>query len=201
MKKLLIFTCMAVVPSLLASGSVFAQTAEESFYQQWVDYRDGQISVSFHRTPVVVALHAIREKTGVQFHVPSAAGDRLLSLRLVRERLEPAVQSLLSSIGFRNFALMYDEEGRPWRAVVLGGLSPENAQPANAGRAAEDAQGAAEPLSADERDRLQSDLQRWENLKQEERGRVEDRLKTLPASPERDQLVAEYGRIVLGIKK
>jgi hypothetical protein len=47
---------------------------------------------------------------------------------------------------------------------------------------------------------LQKDLARWGELKQEERGRIEDRLKTLPPSEEREQLVKEYGRKLLGIK-
>jgi hypothetical protein len=44
-------------------------------------------------------------------------------------------------------------------------------------------------------------LERWTELKQEERGRIEDRLKNLPASETRELLVAEYGRQVLGLTK
>jgi hypothetical protein len=53
----------------------------------------------------------------------------------------------------------------------------------------------------EQRDKLQKDLERWTELKQEERGRIEDRLKNLSASEEREQLVTEYGRQVLGLTK
>jgi hypothetical protein len=53
----------------------------------------------------------------------------------------------------------------------------------------------------EERDRLQKTLERWTELKQEERGHIEDRLKNLPDSEEREQLVKEYGRQILGLAK
>jgi hypothetical protein len=59
----------------------------------------------------------------------------------------------------------------------------------------------APQLTAEERDKLMNDLQRWRELKEEERGRIEDRLKSLPASDDRDRLVREYGRQVLGLTK
>jgi hypothetical protein len=176
-----------------------AQSSEEAFYQQWVEYRDEQISVAFDQIPVLVALHAIRQKTGFQFNLPSSADSKLLNLRLHRSPLEPAVYSLLSTIGFRNFALIYDERGRPSRAVVLGGqLEEASPVPANSSQTPDPA---AQPLKAEERDNLHKDLERWGELKQEERGRIEDRLKALPDSEEREQLVKEYGRKLLEIKK
>jgi hypothetical protein len=62
------------------------------------------------------------------------------------------------------------------------------------------AEAVVQPLKSEERDTLQKELERWGELKQEERGRIEDRLKTLPPSEEREQLVKEYGRKLLGIK-
>jgi DNA-directed RNA polymerase specialized sigma24 family protein len=109
------------------------------------------------------------------------------------------VYSLLSNIGFRNFALIYDQHGRPNRAVVLGAQVDESAPiVADASHAAEPV---AQPLNPGERDTLQKELDRWTELKQEQRGRIEDRLKSLPPSEEREQLVKEYGRKLLGIKK
>jgi hypothetical protein len=65
----------------------------------------------------------------------------------------------------------------------------------------DDAVPASEPLTTGEREKLQRELERWSELKQEERGRIEDRLKSLPPSDEREQLLQEYGRQVLGVKK
>ena len=199
MKKLSkIASIAAGVLACVDIGAAAAQTLEETFYRQWVEYRDDRLSVAFDQTPVVVALQEIRQKTGFQFSLPSSADGKYLNLRLDRSPLEPALYSLLSNIGFRNFALIYDERGRPNRAVVLGsqideavGLMADSSQTAEA---------VVQPLKSEERDTLQKELARWGELKQEERGRIEDRLKTLPLSEEREQLVKEYGRKVLGIK-
>ena len=57
-----------------------------------------------------------------------------------------------------------------------------------------------EPLKAQERAQLQKELDRWSELRQEDRARIEERLRTLPPSEDREQLVREYGRQLLGIK-
>ncbi|MBF8254616.1 MAG: hypothetical protein HW373_1311, partial [Deltaproteobacteria bacterium] len=120
---------------------------------------------------------------------------KVVSLRLDRQPLEPAVRSLISTIGYRNFAMMYDDSGRPHRAVVLG------TQPVATAAPAENAELAAAPITLEERDQIKKDLDRWIDLKQEDRGRIEDRLKTLPSSEDREILVKEYGRQLLGISK
>jgi hypothetical protein len=198
MNKLSKTAAIAAILGCAAIQSASAQVSEESFDLQWVEYRDEQISVVFDRIPVLAALHAIRQKTGFEFSLPSSLDSRLLNLRIERSPLEPAVYSLLSNIGFRNFALIYDERGRPHRVVVLGGESEESLRVTNSSQATDSV---PRPLNIEERDSLHRDLQRWSELKQEERGRIEDRLKTLPDSEEREQLVQEYGRKLLGIKK
>jgi hypothetical protein len=199
MKKLSKIASLTGVLACVSIQAAAAQTSEEAFYPQWVEYRDDHLSVAFDQIPVDVALQAIRQKTGFQFSLPSSVDSKLLNFRLERSPLEPAVYSLLSNIGFRNFALIYDERGRPNRAVVLG------TQVDQAARVLEDSTQTAEPLvhslNPEERDTLQKGLERWAELKQEERGRIEDRLKTLPPSEDREQLVKEYGRKLLGIKK
>jgi hypothetical protein len=198
MKKLSKIAFLAGVLACVGNQAAAAQTLEEAFYPQWVEFRDDHLSVAFDQIPVFVALQAIRQKTGFQFSLPSSADSKLLNFRLERSPLEPAVYSLLSNIGFRNFALIYDERGRPNRAVVLG-------TQVEAARVLEDSSQTAEPvvqpLNPEERNTLQKELERWGELNQEERGRIEDRLKTLPPSEEREQLVKEYGRKLLGIKK
>ena len=187
---------------VLSTGKpAFSQDLADTFYREWIDYRDGEISMAFNQTPVDLALDAIRARTGLQIVVPPAVGSKVLSLQLDRVPLEPAVRSFISYIGFKNFALMYDKDGRPNRAVVLGTSSDDgstesavNAHPAPINEPI------AQPLTTDEREKIQKALKRWSDLKQEERGRIEDRLKTLPPSEEREQLVAEYGRQILGIK-
>jgi hypothetical protein len=187
----------------LAFSSVqqaFPQTIADTLYRESVEYEDGKISVDFDQTPLAVALSAIQIKTGLQITVPPATESKLLNLRLSRLPLEPAVRSLIASIGFRNFALVYDEEGYPKRAVVLDARPEARAPPAPASGTDSGAEPVVEPLRAQERAQLQKELERWTELKQEDRSRIEERLKTLPPSEDREQLVKEYGRQLLGIK-
>ena len=187
----------------LAFSSVqraFPQTIADTLYREHVEYEDGKISVDFDQTPLGVALNAIQIKTGLQITVPPTTESKFLNLRLSRLPLEPAVRSLIASIGFRNFALVYDEEGYPKRAVVLDARSEVRATPASASGTGSSAEPVIEPLRAQERAQLQKELEHWAELKQEDRSRIEERLKTLPPSEDREQLVKEYGRQLLGIK-
>ena len=190
---------LRTVITLLAFVGFKPAFAQEDMIYQWVDYRDGEVSVAFDQAPVAVALNAIQARTGVRIVLPASAENKILNLKLERLPIEPAVRSLISSIGFNNFALMYDDTGRPSRAVVVGEI--EGQVKLTALGAAGTEKRAIQALTKDERDRLQKDIERWSELKNEDRGRIEDRLKSLPESEERDQLVKEYGRQILEIKK
>ena len=198
MKTLSIIGLSLTLLAFSGTEPVLAEAVEDALDQDWVDYRDGEISVAFDQTPLEVALYAIRARTGFQFILPPATESKSLNLRLSRLPLEPAVRSLISSIGFKNFALMYDERGRPNRAVVLGNQLNDRASLRAETRST---QSAPQPLTAEEQAKLQNELERWSELKQQDRGRLEDRLKSLPPSEEREQLLKEYGRQILGIQK
>jgi len=187
-------TCLPIVSlaAFLWTPAARAQTEVNEFYRQWVDYRNGAVSLAFDQTPIPFAISALHATTGIQIIVPPVSEIKVVNLKLHQQPLEPAVRSLISSIGFKNFALMYDEKGQPNRAVVLGARPQVDERGTMAKTDA-----AAPPLSSDEREKLQKDLERWGDLKQEERGRIEDRLKNLPESDERDQLIQLYGRQIL----
>jgi len=199
------FPTIGFFAALLAFSGIepaFPQVAEDTPYREWVEYRDGEISVAFDQTPVEVVLYAIRARTGFQIILPSATESKPLNLRMNRLPLEPAVRFLIASIGFKNFALMYDETGRPNRAVVLRARLDDRASlTASSNPASQAPKPEPQSLSAEERDKLQKELEHWSELKPEDRDRLEGRLKSLPASEEREQLVNEYGRQILGIKK
>jgi hypothetical protein len=190
---------LALALTFLSLGPVFAQVVEDLLYRERVEYQDGKISVDFDQTPIGIALNAIQVKTGLQITVPQATESKLLNLRLSRLPLEPAVRSLIASIGFRSFALVYDGEGHPKRAFVLEARPEVRAAPTDS-KVDSSAEPVVEPLRAEERAQLQKELERWGELKQEDRSRIEERLKTLPPSEDREQLVKEYGHQVLGIK-
>lgn len=196
MRTKLTLGLLSVLAWLTVVNTSWAQNQDDDFYQPWVQFRDGEISITFDQTPVPFALYAIHAQTGFQIVIPTSAQTKVINLRLPRQPLEPAVRSLISNIGYHNFALMYDAAGRPNRAVVLGAQveTPKNNAPAK------QAEPAVVPLTADEREKLQKDLERWAEQTEDERDRIEARLKTLPASDEREQLVEEYDRQILALQ-
>src|ERR1051325_1751773 len=99
---LLVF--LATQPATMAG----AQSNADDFYRQWIDYHDGEISFAFEQIPMQLALYAFQALTGLQIVVPSTTQAQLVNLRLDRQPIEPAVRSLISTIGYRNFAMMYD---------------------------------------------------------------------------------------------
>jgi hypothetical protein len=178
----------------LATAAAFAQSADEDFYQQWVNIKDGEVSVAFNQTPVQFALDAFHAKTGFNIVVPASTESKTVNLRLHRQPFEPAVRSLISTIGYENFAMVYDQKGRPHSAVVLGARPPAVIDASNSAAP-------IAPLTIEERDRLKKEIDRWTELKQEERGRIEDRLRNVPPSEDREILVREYGRQLLATTK
>ena len=183
--------------STLFISPAHSQSNDNDFYRPWVDYRNGAISLAFERTPIPFALSALHATTGFQIVIPPASDKKLINLKITEQPLEPAVRSFITSIGYKNFAVMYDDKGHPNRAVVLA-VRPENTDESAVVAKSEPK---AESLSPEEQDKLQKDLERWNDLKQEERGRIEDRLKNLPQSDERDQLVKIYGKQILALTK
>lgn len=195
-------TGLALALIFLSSGSAFAQIAEDLFSRERVEYQDGKLSVDFDQTPLEVALDAIHVKAGVQIIIPPVTEHKLLNLRLSQLPLEPAVRFLITSIGFKSFALMYDEKGLPRRAVVLA-TRPEFrlTPPADSKVDLRTVEAPAENLTPEERTELQQELERWGELTPQDRSRIEHRLKGLSPSEDREQLLKEYARQLLGIKK
>ena len=196
MKTKLKIALLSAFVCLSSTSPSFAQNKDDDLYRPWVDYRNGQISVAFDHTPVQFALQAFHAETGFQIIIPSTTDTKVVNLRFARQPLEPAVRSIISKIGYNNFALMYDQTGRPNRAVVLDAqVETPKSVPARK------SESIVAHLTDEERDKLMKELERWSDLNKEERGRIEDRLKNLPASDDRDQLVREYGQQVLGLTK
>lgn len=188
--------------ALVPVGPAFAQVVDDLLYRERVEYQDGKLSFDFDQTPLEVALNAIHAKAGVQIIIPPAPEHKLLNLQLSQLPIEPAVRFLIASIGFRSFALMYDEKGLPRRAVVLA-ARPETRMvpPADTKVDTRSVEAPLEDLTPEARTQMQQELERWGELKQEDRSRIEHRLKGLSPSDDREQLLKEYARQLLGIKK
>lgn len=202
MQTKLTFGLLSALVWLTTANPSFAQNnptsnlSKEDDFQPWVQFQDGEVALSFEQTPVPFVLYAIQAKTGLQIVVPNTAGTKVVNLRLPRQPLEPAVRSLISNIGYKNFAMLYDDTGRPSRAIVLG-AQVETPKPTPV----KQTEPVIAPLTMEEKEKLQKDLERWSDLKDDERGQIEERLKTLPPSDDRDELIKEFGRQILGARK
>ena len=176
--------------------SAYPQSRDDETSRDGVEFRDGEISVTFRQVSVEFAVNAIHARSGFQIVVPPEAKSKTLSLNLRRVPIEIAMRSLISSIGFSSFAITYDRAGQPIRAIVL------ETRLAGGDAATLDQKPASEspPLTGEEKDQFSRALRLWNDLKDEARGRIEDRLRSVPASEEREELVREYGRQILGIK-
>jgi hypothetical protein len=177
-------------------AAVFSQSAEDDFFQPWVEYSDGAVSVAFTQVPVEFALYAIHARTGFQIIVPREAHGKTLNLRLRALPLESAMRSLILSIGFTSFAFTYDRNGRPLRAIILEARQHQADAPNAADNPAE-----SRPLTAAEKEQLSASLKLWKELTDHDRGRIEERLRSLAPSEQREELLTEYGRQILGIKE
>ena len=184
--------CFLALSVFLVSVNAHAQTADE----EPVGYRDGKISLNLEHFPVEAAVNLIHARAGLQIVLPANPKTQFLTLQLNDMQVEPAVRLLINSIGYRGVAMLYDESGRAYRAVVI------DTQPEDRSVGSNEKRGDADQrLTQEERERLTKQLELWGDLRNEARTRIEDRLRTLPPSTERDDLLREYARQVLGIKK
>jgi hypothetical protein len=177
-------------------SSAYPQSRDDETSRDKVEYRDGEISVTFRQVSVEFAVNAIHARTGFQIVVPPEANSKTLSLYLRGIPIEVAMRSLISSIGFNSFAMTYDRAGRPIRAIILEARSAGDDTATLIQKPASE----SPPLTAEEKDQLSRALKVWNDLKDDARGRIEDRLRSLPPSEEREELLREYGRQILGIK-
>jgi hypothetical protein len=185
---------MALGLLVVVTSAVAAQSSSEDAYGEWVEYRDGEISVMFRQVPVEFAVAAIQARTGFQIIVPAEASNKTLSLYLKNVPIEVAMRSLIASIGFNSFAMTYDKAGRPIRAIVL------EARPVETETAPVAQKSDVEPaLPPADKEQLIASLKRWNELSDEARGRIQERLRALPPSGERDELIKDYARQLLGI--
>jgi hypothetical protein len=177
----------------IVSPNASAQTADE----EPDEYRDGKITLNFEHFPVEAAVNLIHSRAGLQIVLPANLKTQFLTLQLNDMQVEPAVRLLINSIGYRGVAILYDESGRAYRAVVIDTQPEDRSVTPNEKRI----EGLDQRLTQEERERLQKQLELWGDLRNEARTRIEERLKSLPPSSERDDLLREYARQVLGIKK
>lgn len=180
--------------------SLSAALADDDYYpyQQFVKYDNDSVSVAFSNMRAAEAAYLIRSTIGVTITLPSSTRSKTINLRLEGAKVDQAVRSLLTALELNNSFLVYDPDGR-----LTGVIALETAvsQPISESQPSEDDKNKTkhQEMTSTERDSLLRDFGRWSELTAEERDSIHARIQTIPPSEDRDQLIKEYIRQVLGV--
>jgi len=193
---------LGAVVSLVISIFPLPAYTEDDFlsYQQFVKYDNDNVSVALSNVRASEAAQLMRSATGVMITLPTSTQSKTINLELKRARMEQAIHSLLSALQLNNSFLVYDRDGRLTDVVALEKGEP---QIWNESSPSDENQQKTEykDITAPEREALVREFRLWSKLSEEDRGAIHARLKTIPPSKERDALVKEYVRLVLGLSE
>jgi hypothetical protein len=174
-----------------------ALTSEDIFpEQQFLKYDQNVVSIAFNNLRAADAAQWMRSTTGVAITLPTSAQTRPVNLRLDGARVDYAVHSLLTALQLNNAFLVYNPEGH-----LTGVIALERAvlRPASESAPAEEnKKKASSELTPQERESFLKDFARWSEISAEEQKSIQTRLKEIPPSKERDQVIKDYVRLVLG---
>lgn len=194
---------MILVPMMLLALLGIAPSAalaDDDYYpyQQFVKYDNDSVSVAFSNMRAAEAAYLIRSTIGVTITLPSSTRSKTVNLRLEGAKVDQAVRSLLTALELNNSFLVYDRDGR-----LTGVIALETAvsQPISESQPSEEDKKKTthQELTSTERDSLLLDFGRWSELTAEERDSIHARIKAIPPSEDRDPLIREYIRQVLGV--
>jgi hypothetical protein len=190
-KVLLLIIALLLVPL----ARVFAI---DDFYpdQQFVKYEKDNVSIAFTNLRASEAASLMRSTTGIAISLPASIERKTINLTLHGEKLDQAVRYLLKSLELNNSFLIYDGAGRLTRVVAL-----EKAAIRSISQESEDdkKKTSYRELNVNEVESILRDFGRWSELTAEEQKTIHARLKTIPPSRVRDQIVQEYVRQVLEV--
>ena len=166
-------------------------------YQQFVKYNNDSISLALNNVRAGDAVQLMHSTTGIMITLPTSTQSRTITLSVVRARMDQAIESLLTALELNNSFIVYDPDGRLTGVIALEKGVP---QPRSDSLPSDEQKQKAEfqKLTAPEREALMREFRLWSKLSAEDRESIHARLKTIPASQERDELIKEYVRLVLG---
>lgn len=191
-----ILTALVSLPLCLFPSSALTQ---DDFlpYQQYVKYNNDSISLALNNVRAGDAVQLMRSTTGVMISLPTSTQSRTITLAVDRARIDQAVESLLTALELNNSFIVYDPDGRLTDVIALEKGAPQSSShspPSGERKQKTEYQN----LTAHEREALVREFRLWSKLSAEDRESIHARLKTIPASKERDDLIKEYVRLVLG---
>ena len=176
--------------------------SEDDFlpYQQFVKYDDDNVSLALNNVRASDAAQLMRSATGVMITLPTSTRSKTINLTLERAKMDQAIVSLLTALELNNSFLVYDRDGRLTDVIALEKGAP---QILNKSLPSDEPEQKTEykELTAPEREALVREFRLWSKLSADDRESIHARLKTIPRSKERDELVKEYVRLVLGVSE
>ncbi len=165
---------------------------------EFVTYKNESISLAFNNVRAGDAAFLMLSKTGVAITLPTSTHNKTVNLTLQNAKMDEAVHTLLASLELKNSFFVYDLAGRLTTVVALEKnislTPPETLSPKEEENVVK-----FEELSAPEKEALVRDFRLWSKLSAEDRESIHARLRTIPPSRDRDQLIDEYVRLVLGV--
>lgn len=170
--------------------------AEDNFpEEQFVKYDQDGVSVAFNNLRAADAAQWMRSTTGVAITLPTSAQTKMINLKLRGAQVDYAVHSLLTALHLNNAFSVYDPEGRLTGVIAL---DKSVSRPAAENKSLEEEKKTAKDLSSLERESLVKDFVRWSELPAEEQKAIQQRIKEIPPSKDREELIKDYLRFVLG---
>ena len=165
--------------------------------QQFLKYDQDGVSVAFNNLRAADAAQWMRSTTGVAIRLPTSAQTKPINLRLEGARVDYAVHSLLAALQLNNAFLVYDPDGHLTGVIALE--KTVSRPSTEIAPAEENKQKTSSELTTQERESLLKEFARWAEISAEEQKSIQTRLKEMPPSKERDQLIKDYLRLTLGI--
>lgn len=203
LRKVSAIVLFAAIVSLIVCMRPSIAWTQDDFldYQQYVRYNNqDNISLALTNVRASDAVQLMHSATGVQITLPTPAQSKAVTLALDRARMDQAIESLLMALDLDNSFLVYDRNGHLTGVIAL---EKEETQSARDSQPPEEKENKQKPvyknLTAPEREALVREFRLWPKLSAKDRDSIHARLKTIPPSKERDNLIKEYVRLVLGV--
>jgi hypothetical protein len=175
-----------------------ALTSDDIFpEQQFLKYDQDGVSVAFNNLRAADAAQWMRSTTGVAIRLPTSAQTKPVNLRLEGARVDYAVHSLLTALQLNNAFLVYDPDGRLTGVIALE--KTVSRPSTEIAPTEENKKKTSSELTTQERESLLKEFARWSEISAEEQKSIQTRLKEIPPSKERDQVIKDYLRLTLGI--
>jgi hypothetical protein len=165
--------------------------------QQFVRYEKDSVSLAFSNLRAAEAAYLMQSSTGIAITLPTSAQTRLINLTLERANVHQTVRALLAALDLNNSFLVYDRDGRLIGVIALEKVVRPHAEAEIS--PGEKRRTTYRELTAKEFESILRDLGRWTELTAQEQKLIHGRLKTIPPSKLRDQIIKEYVRQVLDV--